>query len=205
MYNRRILIYIFTLVNIISLSYSQDYHLPLKVKNKVDSLIIKYTGKEFYYNNYTIDTVRYLPGLPECQNCKPRYYITWIFKIKNKPFINERVGFPIDTCGNLVLKRRRHKPAFYPEGFPDCLKNPEKCQFSIDSLKAVSIANSYGFEKGLEKWEISFHWYGGEILDYVWVIQNTLEILKNGSRKGKVIIIDSNNGKILSESFWGRI
>jgi len=205
MYNNIIIIYFISLINIFSFSQGQNTQILPDVLKKVDKLIIKYTGEEFYYNNYTIDTVRYSPGSPECQGCAeymkyPYYSIIWVFKIKDKPFINERVGFPVDTCGNLVQKRRGHQPEYYPEGFPDCVNHPEKCQFPIDSLKAISIAKSYGFEEGLKEWEISFSWCSGDILDYVWGISNTLEILNDGRHKGKVITIDANNGKILNES-----
>ncbi len=205
---KNIIIGFISLIALFSFSKGQNIRTQNEVMKKVESSIIKYTGEEFYYNNYKLLSMRYFSGSPECKNCSeymkhPYYSITWKFKIKGKEFINEKVGFNADTCGNLVKYRRRSLHKYYPEGFPDCLNYPEKCKFSIDSIKAISIAKSYGFDEGLEKWKINFYWYGGDILNYVWGIENTLKIFKDGRRKGKSIIIDANDGKIIKQSFWG--
>ena len=96
--------------------------------------------------------------------------------------------------GNLLSKE-------YVDGIPQCPSNDCWDTFHvIDKSEAVKIAKGSGLEDGLNEWKLSLHYYGGNIRDYVWGIENTL-----GKDNGRSVIIEARTGKVEGIYEWMRM
>ena len=82
-------------------------------------------------------------------------------------------------------------------GIPEFLLHPNSCVYGIDSAMAVHSAQQAGFEGGIKPWQVSFHWCGGAINNYVWGITNYLTEFS-----GHCLLIDSNSGDVLEKNNW---
>ena len=176
------------------------------ITEKTDRYVISKVGEDFFSKYITLNSnlSRYNPPDELCiQNpgsCAPyleksNYYIVYSFKIPEKPYVDELIELTVDGEGNVIEAW----------GVPDCIINPNECDFPIDEAEARQLAKNAGLEEGMADWELSFHWYGGNLSTYVWTVQNTLSEHPSGEpylASGRVVVIDANSGGIKEISDW---
>jgi hypothetical protein len=184
-----------------------DQSVPGSILFKSNNFIISYVGREFFNAYISYDHAHYYDADSFCienpENCAPflqypHYLIVYKFSIPEKPYVNEIVEFVVDTSGNVVPDRE-------PFGLPNCPRNTCWGNFPIiDEEEAIQIARDAGLEDGIREWRTSFHFFAGDIDDYVWSVSNTLNE-NNGSSGGKTLTINSHTGEILKISSWQAI
>ncbi len=124
---------------------------------------------------------------------KPHYYFVYNFKISEKDFVDEIIEFVTDSLGNVVQSRKLF-------GIPKCPNNNCCNNFPlIEKEDAIKIAKEYGSEEGLNKWILSFHFFAGDLYNYVWKVKNIL-YKTDYEFGGKTLLIDANTGRIVQSS-----
>jgi hypothetical protein len=137
------------------------------------------------------------PDFQETKKIRSQYDMVYNFQITDKPYVNTKIKFTVDSLGNVLDKENII-------GIPDCLSSPEKCNFNIDKEQAVQIAKQNNFKEGIKDWRVEFKWEP-QLNQYVWSILSTLEGGQGsfGFRgSGEIMLIDSNSGEILSQKPW---
>ena len=117
--------------------------------------------------------------------------------IPEKPYVNNRITFTVDSVGNVIKERDII-------GIPNCIIHPSQCDWNFDREAVIAIAEKYGLEKGIKDWQVGFIW-NPERQIYVWHILSTLREMKGdyGYRgSGKEMIIDPVSGDILALNDW---
>lgn len=181
-----------------------DQSVPYLILIKCDNFIISQVGEEFFKAYISFDHAHYYDADSFCiehpDNCEPylqhpHYLIVYKFSIPEKSFVNEIIEFVVDPAGNVVPDRE-------PLGIPKCPGNTCWGKFQIiGEEEAIQIARDVGLEEGIKEWRTSFHYFAGDIADYVWSISNTL-YEDNGSSGGKTITINSHTGEVFSTLAW---
>lgn len=164
--------------------------IPENIKRAADNLIIDRTGKDYFEEYITPD--------PEETKVIPQgFYMAYRFYIPQKPYIDERITFVLDSTGIL-------RPDMEVTGIPDCAGSPDNCLFIVDEKEARKIAEEAGLPKGISEWGAEFMW-NAQSGKYVWHIISTLEKREgpDGFRgKGREMTIDPNTGEVINDSEW---
>lgn len=164
--------------------------IPEQVLNKANRYIIAKVGKD-YFDKY----IR--PDFQDSKRIQSKYEMVYNFKIPEKPYVDTKIKFTVDTTGQLINKEN-------VIGLPDCLSSPEKCQFNIDEAQARAIAEKNDFQKGIKEWQVEFKWEPKHD-QYVWSILSTLQEATGsfGTRgNGQIMLIDPDTGNIISQNPW---
>lgn len=164
--------------------------IPKTVLEKANIFVINKTGEDFFNKYIKAD-------FTESKQFSSNYLMVYKFFMPEKPFVNAQIRLSVDSLGN-VLKN------YEIVGIPDCISNPQNCDFIIDELIALQIASSAGLEKGVTEWIAVFAW-DIDYNKYVWHIRNTLSETKGeiGYRgNGMEIIIDPNTSEVLAKNEW---
>jgi len=158
--------------------------------NKANKYIIANVGKD-YFDKYI------KPDFQDTKKIHSLYEMVYNFKIPDKPYVNTKITFIVDSTGQVINKES-------VIGLPDCLSYPEKCQFNIDEAQARSIAQKNNFPKGIKEWIVEFKWEP-KYDQYVWSVLSTLRETSGsfGTRgNGQIMLIDPNTGNIISQNPW---
>jgi hypothetical protein len=158
--------------------------------NKANRYIISKVGKD-YFDKYI------KPDLQNSKRIQSQYEMVYNFKIPEKPYVDTKIKFSVDTTGQIINKEN-------VIGLPDCLSYPEKCQFNIDEAQAKAIAEKNNFPKGIKDWIVEFKWEPKHD-QYVWSILSTLQEATGGfgtRGNGQIMLIDPNTGNIISQNPW---
>lgn len=173
-----------------SKSDQKQTNIPTYVLESGKRFISSKTGKSFF-DNYI------QPDYDNCRKTEKGYFLSYKLIIPEKPFVNGQIRFTVDTLGNVIQTLEIF-------GIPDCIKNPEDCQFNIDEKSARAIAEQNGLEKGVKDWKVTFL-FDPMIGKYVWNINTTISQSEGefGYRaSGKEMIIDSSSGEVLFINEW---
>jgi len=165
-----------------------ELQIPEEVIKKADEIIINRTGDKFFRKYITLN-------LEKSREMQDAYYLSYNFKVPEKPFINEEITLIVDKKGNPL-------PDFEIAGIPDCIN--DSCGFDVSKERALAIAEQAGMKKGIREWDTNFEWDSAQN-KYVWLIRSTLSESEgsNGKRgTGERILIDPNSGVVLSKTEW---
>ncbi|HSD62196.1 MAG TPA: PepSY domain-containing protein [Ignavibacteriaceae bacterium] len=163
---------------------------PGDVLKKSNQFIISKVGQE-YFDKYI------KPDFQETKKLRSQYQMVYNFRIPDKPYVDSKIKFTVDSTGRITDEKNT-------TGLPDCLSNPEKCEFNIDKEQAVSIAEENNLPKGIKDWKIEFKWEP-EKNQYVWSILTTQSESQGsfGFRgSGEIMLIDPNTGEVISQKPW---
>ena len=171
-------------------SKQEETVVPIDVLKKANAFIISKTGEEFFDNYIAPDFVRtkYTP---------PYYNMTYNLRMPEKPYVNNKITFTVDSVGNIVKERDII-------GIPNCNAHPSQCNWNLDMEAAIDVATKYGLEKGVKDWQVDFIW-NPERQIYVWHIVTVLREIEGdyGYRGiGKDMVIDPVTGDILTVNDW---
>lgn len=174
-----------------SCSYSNpQISIPDRVLKKSNDFIVSRVGKDFFE--------KYIkPDFRDIKEINSRYYMVYRFKMPEKPYVDAKIKFAVDSTGRVVDKDNI-------TGLPDCLSSPEKCQFNIGEEEAKEIARENKFEQGIKEWKVEFKW-DSKYDQYVWSILSTLKESRGtfGFRgSGEILLINPDSGKIIAKSTW---
>ena len=125
------------------------------------------------------------------------YDMVYNFKIPDKPYVDTKIKFSVDTLGNVINEEN-------VVGIPDCLSTPDKCEFNINEEQAKSIAEKNNFPKGIKDWKVEFKWET-QSNQYVWSILSTYQETQGSfgtHGNGEIMLIDPNSGEVLSTKPW---
>jgi hypothetical protein len=164
--------------------------IPEKVLKNSNDFIVSRVGKEFF-NKYI------KPDYKDIKEINSKYYMVYSFKMPEKPYVDTKIKFAVDTTGRVVERDNI-------TGLPDCFSSPEKCQFNIDEEQAIKIAKENKFEQGIKEWKVEFKW-DPKYDQYVWSILSTLKESKGtfGFRgSGEILLIDPDSGKVIAKNTW---
>lgn len=174
-----------------------------------DEYIRSQVGMDFFENYITFDKEKseYYPpdnycvqNPSECSEFlqKPNYLMVYSLTIPEIPYLDGHIEIHLDEEGELIAEAE-------PSGIPNCIATPIECEFPVDEVRAITIAENAGLAKGIKEWgKGSVHWYGGTLKTYVWTISNTLSE-KGSDATGQTVIIDANTGEVLGEILtWDR-
>lgn len=164
--------------------------IPPEIYKKANEFIVSKTGKDFFNNHIT-------PDFSLSKELESGYFMVYNFSMKEKPFISGTIRFTLDKDGRIISDREI-------AGIPECIISPTDCEFNIDRVEAETIARQSGLEPGIKEWDVKFLW-NAQFNKYVWYIIITLSELEGGFGKrasGKEVIIDPNNGDILTINEW---
>ncbi len=165
-------------------------NVPDNVLKNSNRFIVSRVGQEFF-DNYI------KPDFRETKKINSKYYMVYDFKIPDKPYVDSKIKFEVDSTGN-VLNREN------VIGLPDCVADPGNCEFNIDEEQAIQIAKDNNFKQGIKDWKVEFKWEP-KYNQYVWSILSTYEQSQgsNGMRgNGEILLIDPNSGNVISTDKW---
>jgi len=175
--------------------------IPPEVLAGAREYVVSKVGEEFFDSWLTLspEFSRLEPvdernaSQPTCPDWlkSPRYVVIYHFRIPEMPFVDELVIVNIRESGGWF------EGVPHNEGLPNCLLQPEECEFVVDEDDAIAIAEDEGLPLGIEPWSATFLWAGREFHTYAWSIQNTCE----GGR-GEWVMIDANDGAVLARGEW---
>lgn len=171
-------------------SEQEEAQIPLTVLQKADQFIISKTGNDFFKKYITID-------FSQSQHINPNYLLVYKFYMPEKPFVDETIRFTTDSLGNVLEQ-------YEVVGIPDCIINPDDCDFVVDETVVRQIADQNNLAKGIRNWKTDFLW-NNSYNKYVWEIISTTKESKNEDyyrAEGEKIIIDANNASVLSKDNW---
>lgn len=193
--------------------------IPEKIRNIADSLLLERVGND-NFSKLTFDcrksgpfiansvweicpdtTIkikrrhhRYFKQL-QAQNKIMYYSFEYDFQINND--IHYSVAFRLDTTGLLFTKDNLKLPEFK--------KTPEYYSNIISKEKAICMADSIGFEKGIGDWQIDFI-YNEEQKQFCWEIRALLEKKVYSPNcidsQGAILIICCTTQEILTGLGW---
>ncbi len=121
----------------------------------------------------------------------PRYVVIYKLRISGRPFVDEVVVVNIKENGGWF------EDTAHDEGLPDCVSQPEECEFPIDEAAAIEIARDAGLQPGSKPWKADFSWFGRKHKTYAWVVENEL-----GEWFGESVLIDANDGVVINMGEW---
>jgi hypothetical protein len=118
-----------------------------------------------------------------------RFRICYQFRFPNKPWRNINLAWFVDTLGILLTS---------PFGIPDCTDSSQ-CNFSIDSLEAITIARSNGIAPGSDAITAELT-AGFPYFDKGKIVWDVRSVTCNvGFRKEDHYFIDINTGRIVNK------
>jgi len=168
----------------------EEANIPLDILNKANAFVISKTG-EVFFNDYIT------PDFTKIKHTPPYYEMFYRMYIPEKPYVNTKIYFTVDTTGNVVEKNDIF-------GIPECVKSPSKCNWQIDKSMAIEIAKKNNLEEGVKDWQVGFIW-NPERKIYVWHILSTIREFEGdfGYRgSGKEMIINPVTGELLAVNDW---
>ncbi len=169
----------------------QETEVPLEILQKANSYISAQTGREFFEKYIAPDFVK-------TKKVGSTYQMAYRFYMPEKPFVDETISFFVDSTGSVMNNRDI-------TGIPQCLNNPQDCEFKIDKVRAENIAKDTGLEPGIKDWKIGFIW-SDKLKQYVWHVLATFHETKGGTNgymaDGKEVVIDPNSGLVLENNEW---
>ena len=163
---------------------------PDKILKNSNNFIISRVGKDFFD--------KYIkPDYKDTKQIDSKYYMVYSFKIPDKPYVDTKINFIVDTTGMVIDKAN-------VTGLPDCSSNPGKCEFNIDEEQAKKIAADNNFKQGIKDWKIEFKWEP-KYDRYVWSILSTFKEMHGSfgfKGNGEIMLIDPNSGEVISTNPW---
>ena len=168
----------------------EEVNIPDHILKNANNFVISKTGEEFY-NKYIT------PDFTNTKITPPYYEMYYRMYIPEKPYVNNKIYFTMDSTGNVVEKNDIL-------GIPECLKSPSRCDWQIDKSQAIEIAKRNNLEEGIKDWQVGFIW-NPERKIYVWHILSTIREFQGefGYRgSGKEMIIDPVTGELLAVNDW---
>lgn len=173
-----------------SCAKNEEVTVPLDILKKANDFVISKTGEEFYSKYISPDFTR-------TKHTPPYYEMYYRMYMPEKPYVNTKIYFTMDSTGNVVEKNDIL-------GIPECVKTPSQCEWEIDKSRAVEIAKKNNLEAGIKDWQVGFIW-NPERKIYVWHILSTIREFQGefGYRgNGKEMIIDPVTGELLAVNDW---
>ena len=129
------------------------------------------------------------------RNSTEYYYLKYDFSLESN--YNYAFMIRLDTFGQLYKS--------HDIKLPDCNKFPDLCFGLIKKEKAIEIAESINFDKGLKKWDIELV-FNERTRRFCWEIKNykqhNLLSYQCIDSSGELLIIDCQNGKIEEVLEW---
>ena len=168
----------------------KSYGVPRLILKKADNFVISKTGNTFFKKYISLDSSITKP-------IKEGFFIRYNYRRQEYPFVNEPIYFTLDSNGNILKK-------YGVVGIPNCLFEPEECEYKIDSAAAVRIGEIAKLPKGVKPWDVNFRW-SSEQNRYVWHIIVTTKELgtgKNYKAEGIELLINPSDGEIIKKSKW---
>lgn len=196
-------------IEVESVSIEVAIPVPDSIIAKANQYIISRVGELFFSSYITFDSSksRYYPADEFCiqnpSSCAeylqfPHYLMVYTFRIPELSFVDEIIEFAVDTLGNVIEERE-------PGGIPNCANNNCWENFHvIDESEAITIAQNAGLEAGIGEWTTSFHYFYGDIDDYVWTVQNTTYQSSEGGG-GEGVVINAYSGEVIMLYNWAWI
>lgn len=189
----------------------QKYSIPDSIILKSNMVIISRVGQKFFDSYIKLDSSisKFSPPDSFCiknpSHCaeylvRPFYSMVYKFNVTGDKDFNAFIEFVVDTNGVVVPSR----PVF---GIPNCPNNDCWDYFHvITKERAIEIAKQNGFEEGIRDWVIKFHFYPGNLNNYVWEIRNTLtedNFAPNQYKaSGKGLLINAIDGSVFQVFNW---
>ncbi|HEY6906612.1 MAG TPA: PepSY domain-containing protein [Ignavibacteriaceae bacterium] len=167
-----------------------ESNVPDPVLKNSNEFVISKVGKDFFDKNIK-------PDFQETKKIGSNYYMVYSFKMPDKPYVDTKIKFTVDTTGQITDKENI-------AGLPDCISNLGKCSFNIDEEQAKKIALDNDFKEGIKDWKVEFKWEP-KYKQYVWSILSTFEESQGsfGFRgNGEILLIDPDSGEIISQDKW---
>jgi len=176
------------------------YPIPDGVLAGADEYVISKVGRVFFDSCITrspalpmfrpLTDPRHISRSPDWLQY-PRYIVLYKLRISGRPFVDEVVVVNIKENGGWF------EDTAHDEGLPDCVSQPEECEFPIDEAAAIEIARDVGLEAGNKPWKTDFRWFGRKHSTYAWVVENEL-----GEWFGESVLIDANDGVVINMGEW---
>ncbi len=163
---------------------------PDQILRNSNNFIKSKVGEDFFDKYIRAD-------FHDTKEINSKYYMVYTLKIPEKPYVDTKIKFTVDSTGRIIDKANI-------VGLPDCLSNPEKCQFNVDEEQAKKIAAENNFKQGIKDWKVEFKWEP-KYDQYVWSILSTFEEARGsfGFRgNGEIMLIDPNSGEVISTDTW---
>ncbi len=163
---------------------------PEFIIKKADKFVMSKTGEKFFRKNISFDFFK-------SRKIKEGYFIRYNYVRTEYPFVHEPVYFTVDSTGKPLEK-------FGIVGIPDCLHEPQDCNYKIDKTMAKEIAQKENLARGIKKWSVSFRWEN-EFNRYIWHIISTTKETGTGKHykaEGEEIMINPFDGSVLKKGKW---
>lgn len=168
----------------------EETEVPYSVLQKADQFIMSKTGKDFFEKYISPDFTR-------TKHIAPNYYMVYRFVMPEKSYVDATIDFTIDSLGQVLTDREI-------VGIPECLNNPEACNFSVNKEQAIRIAANNHLPAGIKEWQAGFIW-SAKYNNYVWHILSTLDESKVDNifrGNGEEVLIDPVTGNVLEMNKW---
>jgi hypothetical protein len=120
------------------------------------------------------------------------YTVRFRFSMPGRPWIDEQAFVVLDSLYTPLPDRNY--------GIPVC-STPDACDYRVTAEEVIGIAKTSGLGEGLRPWQVSFHWYAGQVESYIWSIKNVLKEGRDHSA-GDCWILDARNGTILQRGTY---
>lgn len=167
-----------------------EVQIPYEVLQSSNNFIASQTGEEFFSKYISFDYYR-------SKKLDKKYFMSYKIFIPEKPFVDSEIRFTVDSLGRVLADTEIY-------GIPKCAERSSECMFNVDEESARQIALDEGLEQGVKEWKLGFLWDAKYDM-YVWHVLSTLSESEGefGYRaSGKEIIIDPNDGSIISRNDW---
>lgn len=164
--------------------------IPENVLQKSNQFVVSKVGQD-YFDKFI------KPDILDIKRIHSQYQMVYNFRIPDKPYVDTKIMFTVDSTGQVIDLKN-------VIGLPDCISNPEKCEFNINKDQAVQIAEKNNFQKGIKDWKIEFKWEP-EKNQYVWSILSTIQEMQSSfgfKGSGEIMLIDPNTGEVISQKPW---
>lgn len=163
---------------------------PDSIFEKADDFVISKVGKSFFSENFFRDFIH-------SKKTEDGYYIRYNYNRLDYEFVDEPAFFQTDSAGAVYLDREI-------AGIPNCLDSPEQCDYNVNKLEAIEIAEADKLPTGVRDWDVSFRWEGS--LDkYIWHVITTISETGSGDNykaEGEEMMIDPVDGTVLKRRKW---
>ena len=195
----------------------RDYYWSFNVKGRTpalkehveraDAYLLGRVSEEFFerYVTFLPEKSDFFPPNNDCpetaNECgswmmRPYSVVRYLFAIPNLD-ITKGIG--------LQIGEEETPPIFLSQSHgtwnvPNCLDDPQECEFSVDESQAVALAIKAGLPSSLYPLEAEFQW-STKYDSYVWsVFSHQKKREEGGSAYSDVYVIDANSGEVLSRS-----
>lgn len=169
---------------------SNEYPFPNHIFAESENLIIAKTGDQFFKDYIIFDPVY-------SKKIENFYELRYKINITDKPYFKGEIVIYTDSSGRILKDKNII-------GIPDCFSDETNCDFNIDEEKAKAIASDAGLDSGVKAWKTGILW-NDKYNKYLWhIISTSYEAggIERYIARGKEILIEPSNGKVLEINDW---